>query len=211
MKIVVVAGQSRKIGKTSVMAGLIRGLRSWGWTAVKISTHRGGVPHADGAVHHGKAAEPRFILAEEERASAAGDTGRFLRAGAKRALWLRARTDSLGEAVPELVRALGKADFVMIESNSILSHVAPAVSLLVCGRSKRGFKNSSRKLLSRVDAIVCVAPRAATLSEETGERSGVRTFKVTPPGYSSAELCRFIRKRVGLRHAIDPAWRERIP
>ena len=193
------------------MAGLIRGLRSWGWTAVKISTHRDQVPHANDTVHPRKAMEPRFILAEEERASAVGDTGRFFAAGAKRALWLRARTDGLGGAVPDLVRTLGKAKFVMIESNSILSHVSPAVALLVCGRSKQGFKISSRKLLSRVDAIVSVAPRTATLSEETGERSGVRTFKVTPPGYSSAELCRFIRKRLSLRHAIDLAWRERIP
>ena len=211
MKIVVVAGQSRKIGKTSVMAGLIRGLRSLGWTAVKISTHRDHVPHANDTGHPRKAGEPRFILVEEEKASAAGDSGRFLAAGAKRALWLRARTDSLGGAIPDLVRALGKADFVMIESNSILSHVSPAVSLLVCGRSKRGFKISWRKLLGRVDAIVSVAPRTVTPSDETDERSAIHTFKVAPPGYSSAELCRFMRRRLSLRHAFVPAWKRRNP
>jgi len=41
MKLVVVGGQARKVGKTSVIAGLIRGLNTFVWTAVKISYHGG--------------------------------------------------------------------------------------------------------------------------------------------------------------------------
>jgi hypothetical protein len=41
MKLVVVGGQGRKVGKTSVIAGLIRGLKTLAWTAVKISHHGG--------------------------------------------------------------------------------------------------------------------------------------------------------------------------
>jgi len=39
MKLVVVGGQARKVGKTSVVAGLIRGLNTLDWTAVKISQY----------------------------------------------------------------------------------------------------------------------------------------------------------------------------
>jgi len=39
MKAVVVGGHTRNIGKTSVMAGLIRELQSLAWTAVKITQY----------------------------------------------------------------------------------------------------------------------------------------------------------------------------
>lgn len=62
--LLVVGGQSRKVGKTSVVAGLIRATSELCWTAVKIAGHR----HFD---------EP-----------SRGDTARFLAAGAARALLL---------------------------------------------------------------------------------------------------------------------------
>ncbi len=60
--IVVVGGHSRRVGKTAVICGLLRGLPDAGWTAVKLS------PHAH---------------AEDEQA---GDTARFEAAGARRVL-----------------------------------------------------------------------------------------------------------------------------
>src|SRR5712692_1749586 len=48
MKLIVVGGHSRNIGKTSVMAGLIRGLPSLGWTAVKITQYGHGICSQDG-------------------------------------------------------------------------------------------------------------------------------------------------------------------
>jgi hypothetical protein len=62
--LLVVGGQSRKVGKTSVMTGLIRATAQLRWTAVKIAGH----PHFE---------EP-----------CRGDTARFLEAGAARALLL---------------------------------------------------------------------------------------------------------------------------
>ena len=62
--LLVVGGQSRKVGKTSVVAGLIRATPELCWTAVKIAGHR----------HIEKPGR--------------GDTARFLEAGAARALLL---------------------------------------------------------------------------------------------------------------------------
>jgi molybdopterin-guanine dinucleotide biosynthesis protein len=42
MKLVVVGGQGRKVGKTSVITGLIRRLNTLAWTAVKICHHAAG-------------------------------------------------------------------------------------------------------------------------------------------------------------------------
>ena len=46
--LVAVGGHSREIGKTSVVAGLIRKMRSRKWTAVKITLYGNGVCARDG-------------------------------------------------------------------------------------------------------------------------------------------------------------------
>ena len=43
MKIVVVGGNSREIGKTSVVVGLIRALRHRNWTAIKLTQFGHGI------------------------------------------------------------------------------------------------------------------------------------------------------------------------
>jgi hypothetical protein len=69
--LLVVGGQSRKVGKTSVVAGLIRATPQLCWTAVKIAGHR----HFE---------EP-----------GRGDTSRFLEAGSARALLLGPSFDGM--------------------------------------------------------------------------------------------------------------------
>jgi hypothetical protein len=64
--LLVVGGQGRKVGKTSVVSALIRATPEVSWTAVKITAHR----HVE---------RPDL-----------GDTARFLEAGAARALLLEA-------------------------------------------------------------------------------------------------------------------------
>jgi len=41
--VIVVGGHSRNVGKTSVICGIIRALKSWNWTAIKITPHAHGV------------------------------------------------------------------------------------------------------------------------------------------------------------------------
>jgi len=203
MKIVVVAGQGRKVGKTAVMAGLIRGLRSLGLTAVKITTHRGRLPHTGEKLPRRSSSKQRFVLTEEREPSGEGDTGRYLAAGATRALWLRTRRESLREAWPVLLRRLGGDRFVMIESNSVLGLLAPTVALFVRDRHVREFKVSAQKALARADAIVNVeAPTALKCRPGPGEVTGVPIFAVARPDYSNRELCRFVRRK--LRSATPP-------
>ena len=54
--VIVVGGHSRNVGKTSVICGIIRALKSWNWTAIKIT------PHAHAA------REDRFLPAGAARA-----------------------------------------------------------------------------------------------------------------------------------------------
>ncbi len=196
MKTVVVAGQWRKVGKTAVMAGLIRGLRSWGWAAVKISTHRGRIPHLPG---DSGIETQRFALREEKPGATEGDTARFLAAGARRALWLRARSEHFHEALPRLWNSLRRAKFVMIESNSIVDYLRPSVLLLVCDDARRGFKSSARRLLPKADAIVSVKSRANIQPRaEYAERSApkIPVFAVSPPHYGHPKLRRFVLRKI---------------
>jgi hypothetical protein len=203
MKIVVVAGQGRKVGKTAVMAGLIRGLRSLGWTTVKISTHRGRLPHTGEKLRRRSSLGRHFVLTEERKPLGEGDTGRYLAAGATRALWLRTRWQSLPEALPALLRRLKGDRFVMIESNSVLGLLAPTVALFVRDRNVRAFKLSAQKALARADAIVTVeAPTAPQGRPSPGEVTGVPVFTVARPDCSNRELCRFVRRK--LRSAPRP-------
>ena len=106
MKLVVVGGQARKVGKTSVITGLIQGLSMLDWTAVKISHHDDDAGPQDAPWADDHPAHNDFLLSEERDAKGQGDTSLYLAAGARRALWLRARGESLARALPGLLEAL---------------------------------------------------------------------------------------------------------
>jgi hypothetical protein len=232
MKLVVVGGQARKVGKTSVIAGLIRGLNTLAWTAVKISHHGSdtdsqdtpsaddlpgsaptwdvgpGLAPAEAASRGGPTidlgqddppANLDFLLSEERDPKGHGDTSLYLAAGARRALWLRARGGRLDRALPGLLEALAGDEHVIIESNSILAFLKPALYLFVLDESPRDFKASARQFLSRADAFVTVKPdpepRAwPAISLQMLEDKLV--FPVTVGEWSNPALCRFVGERL---------------
>jgi len=246
MKLVVVGGQGRKVGKTSVISGLIRGLPTLAWTAVKISHHDDdigsqdqpsgddlpvsapiwdvgpGLPSAllgDGERsrtvaparvaprggptidlgHHDLPAPLEFLLSEEEDPGGHGDTSRFLAAGARRALWLRARGGKLAQALPGLLAALEGDEHVIIESNSILAFLKPAVFLVVLAESRRELKASVWQFLGRADALVTVGPDLQlrpwpATSLQMPEDKPI--FPVLVGEWSNPALCRFVGERL---------------
>ena len=209
MKLVVVGGQGRKVGKTSVIAGLIRGLNTLAWTAVKISHHGGGDSH-DSHSADDLPAHLDFSWSEEKDPTGHGDTSRYLAAGARRALWLRAREGKLSEALPRLLEALAGDEHVMIESNSILGFLRPAVFLLVIDESRRELKASARQFLPRADAFVAVEPDLEAsvwpaISPQMLE--GKPVFPVSPGERSNPALCRFIGEQLASAGQQEmPPW-----
>jgi hypothetical protein len=143
MTTIVVGGHSRKVGKTSVAAGIIAAFPACRWTAVKITSHR----HAE--------ANSSAIYEETDR-SGRSDTSRFLVAGAARALWVRAPEDSLELAIRQLLPAIQSDPFVIIESNRILQFIRPDLYILVLRYDVAEFKDSARETLRQADAIVAV-------------------------------------------------------
>jgi hypothetical protein len=199
MKTVVVGGHSRNIGKTSVMAGLIRDMKSLDWTAVKITQYGHGICSEDGEPCGCAPTEHAFMLTEERNAGGRTDTSRFLAAGARRSLWLRARQGQLAEALPSLDRALANDDWAIIESNSILNFVKPPLYLVVLDNLQSDFKPSALEFLEHADALVpvesCMGGRASP-GLDPGAFEGKPRFPVAARDYFSPDLCRFVRQRL---------------
>lgn len=220
MNAVVIGGHTRNIGKTSLMAGLIRHFAALDWTAVKITQYGHGVCSIDGKPCGCDPGEHGFALTEERNARGRSDTSRYLAAGARRSLWLRARQGQLGMAVPALRGALSASDWVMIESNSILEFLNPALYLQVVDSAVSDFKASARRYLDRADAIALAGPRSEP-GFKRGFEPGFETlahrawgglcrrsleekpvFAVGAPDYFSRELAAFVGDRL---RAATPA------
>jgi hypothetical protein len=169
MAVVVVGGQARKVGKTSVMAGLIAAMPEMRWTAMKITQH----VHGSGE-----------LVTVERDAGSGTDTGRYLAAGAGRSLWVTA--ERLEEAMPRIREEIATAENVMIESNSILEFVEPDCFLCVLDGRVAEFKESARRYLDRADALV--------IAGDVG--SSIEQFRVTPEEWCPAELVEFVRQRI---------------
>lgn len=154
MPLLLIGGHTRNIGKTALVVDLLRAFPGTSWTAVKITQYGHSICSLHGEPCACAPHEHPFSLTEEHDRSNHTDTSRFLVAGAARALWLRARQGQLAEALPLLRDALSPASQVIIESNSLLSFVHPALYLVVLDPTASDFKDSARLHLDRADAFV---------------------------------------------------------
>ena len=133
--IVVVGGHGRGAGKTQTVCGIIAAVPQARWTVIKVTAHAHGTP-LDAPV-----------WLEQQEADASTDTGRYLQAGAARALWLRCRPGQLESAVAPL-----RSGHVIFESNSITRVLRPDVLVFVAGSGST--KASAAGLLERADFVV---------------------------------------------------------
>lgn len=197
--LVVVGGHSRNIGKTSVVAGLIRKLREIRWTAVKITQYGHGVCTNRGEAC-GCEAEPDhpFALSEEYEPSRT-DSGRFLAAGAERSFWLRAPSGELARAASTLRKILDHSRDVIVESNSVMELVQPDVFLMLMDFSCEDFKPSSLRYMDRADAFVVIdrginAPMWQDVARGLWDTKP--QFLVKPPNYVTAAVTTFVRSKL---------------
>lgn len=205
MRLVVVGGHTRNIGKTALVADLIRALPDLEWTAVKLtlfghkfcSDHSGGCDCAP----RGRAA----AIDRETNPSSGTDSSRFLAAGARRAYWLRAHRDRLAEALPVLREALAGAKHVIIESNSLMGFEQPDLYLVVLDPLRTDFKPSALRFLDRADAVVLRAPMSGSPWEGVPERLLRRRVAFLQPlgAPLPAELAALVRERMLQPRAVS--------
>lgn len=116
---IVVGGLGRKVGKTALVCRIIRIAPEMDWTAVKASHH---------APENGAAYE----LVEDPQA---GDTKRYLDAGARRAFWLKG---DLRAGLADLARVLAASENWIVESTTAQRLLEHDWALLVVDGSATG-------------------------------------------------------------------------
>ncbi|MBV9342910.1 MAG: hypothetical protein JO159_18750 [Acidobacteria bacterium] len=200
MAIVVVGGQSRSVGKTSVVAGIIAALRSYDWTAFKVTQFGHGRCSLHGQPCRCASDDHLWSISEEHDPKATTDSSRFLAAGARRSFWVRTRQGRLAEAMPALRKLLYDRDRrgnAIVESNSIVDYIQPDLYLTILDPATEDWKASALRLLERAEAIVLhqsddASPGRIFLPPLPGRR----IFPVRPPEYVTPDIICFLDERL---------------
>jgi hypothetical protein len=198
MAIVVIGGQSRNIGKTSVVCSLIAAMPERRWTAMKITQCKHDA--ANGEACDCELAGRNLAIDEERNVNTGTDSSRYLAAGAVRSFWIRVRAGHFAEAMPRIRAEIASSANIILESNSVLRYLKPDLYATVLDPAFRDFKPSAREHLDQADAILLPA-----LSGQPSAWSGVpadaikriRSFRIELPEYSSAEFVAFVAQKLG--------------
>ncbi|MBZ5552338.1 MAG: hypothetical protein LAO21_06425 [Acidobacteriia bacterium] len=209
MKLVLVGGHSRNIGKTSVVEGLIRSLREFPWTAVKITQYGHGVCAVNGESCGCAVSEHQFAVVEEKEVTTGTDTSRFLAAGARRSLWVRTKQGELFTALPAFQKEIEDEDFVIVESNSLRQFLKPDIYLQVLDPNQEDFKLSAQKFFDLADAYLLVTDPSLPVDFAKGQapwqnvslarqlRKHTPCFTVTAEErFLSAAVVEFVKARI---------------
>ena len=159
MRMVMVGGHTRNIGKTSVVEGIIKAMPEIKWTAVKITQFGHGVCSVNGESCECATAEHQFSITTERQLDSGTDTARFLAAGATRSLWVRTRQGELFTALASLKREIEDDEFVIVESNSLRRFLKPELYLQVLDPDNIDFKLSAQQFFDLADAYLLVSGR----------------------------------------------------
>lgn len=201
MSTVVIGGNSREVGKTSLATSLIAATRERGWTAIKLTRFGHGICSRDGSPCGCAVTDPMcpFEISHETGAVAGTDTARMLEAGAREVLWVRVAMGQLATALPAIREAVAGRSNVLFESNSIVEHIPPDVYLSVLRLDVQDCKRSASRLAGRADAFVVSGGRGvrpAWAGFDASLLSERPVFDVRPPAYCSGSLVRFVTRRL---------------
>ena len=201
MPILIIGGHTRSVGKTSVVAGLIAALRTFHWTALKITQYGHGICSANGEACDCATADHSFAVSEERDRSGESDTSRFLVAGADHSWWVRTQQGHLAEAMPRIRKILATTQNAIIESNSILRFMKPDLYLTVLDPATADFKTSAQTFLDRADAVLL---HSGDTKQPAWKQVSLKpvidrpTFAIQPPNYATPEVVEFVRTRLSL-------------
>jgi len=195
MAVIVIGGQSRRVGKTSVVAGIIAALPEYRWSAFKITQHRHGL--AVGSQND------TWAISEESDRNGNSDTSRFLAAGAERAFWVRTNPGCLAEAMPAVRNRLGESINAIVESNSLVRFLKPDLYLLVTDPANTDFKSSAMECMDRADALITHrtpgSDQPSSIEHLLESAANRPVFRITPPAYVTVEIVECVRKALDSR------------
>jgi hypothetical protein len=149
MPFIVVGGQTKDIGKTTLVCNIIAAFADCSWTAMKLTTHAHKPLHCELL----NQPEGRSIWRETSRGDDS-DTARFLEAGAKEAYLIESPVERLSSACDWLLSRQGRQGHVIVESSSAAEFLSPDLFLILIHAGAANFKKSAIDQLSRADVFV---------------------------------------------------------
>jgi hypothetical protein len=137
-RIITISGANKDIGKSSLVAYLVRHCRDC--AAMKVTLHEERPP--------GEA-----VIEEEQPAASGTDTARMLEAGASPVFWIRTTVNDLAEDLGKVFPRL-RAPVVIVEGNSVLEHVEPDFAVFIMGSGFDDFKPSAFGAIRKANTVV---------------------------------------------------------
>jgi hypothetical protein len=139
-----IGSTAKKAGKTKLACDIIQLFsKAKNITAVKITPLDESSPTQDA-----------FSLTEEKNAIANTDSSRFLKAGAKRAFWLKVKKDSLQKGFNALLKVIGPDSIIVCESTSLRKVVEPGLFLIVKRKQETNLKPSVADVINFADRSI---------------------------------------------------------
>jgi hypothetical protein len=188
LAIVIVGGSGKDVGKTALVCAVISALSKFGWTAVKVTGHS---YEAEGSSSNEASGYVGPTVCEETMAGQETDTGRYLAAGARRALMVT----RCGSEIPidEIRASLEEDRNILFESNRIVDVVRPDVCLALVGGPRSDWKPSFLRLLPKADAVVSLG----ALEMESAELAArIPHFELNSLDRLTPEFERWMRSRL---------------
>jgi molybdopterin-guanine dinucleotide biosynthesis protein len=219
MKLVMVGGHARNVGKTSVVAGIISGLRELNWTAAKITQFGHGICSVNGKTCGCAVSEHKFSINEERDSNTGTDTARFLAAGARRSLWVRTKQGELAAALPAFTKTVEADEYVIVESNSLRRFITPSIYIQVLDATNPDFKVSAQQFFDLSDGYVLVRKKGQGVPDPADHALLAREIEKNKPCFAvseensfiSGEVIEFVRSKLqegesGSARRVQPAY-----
>lgn len=153
MRIITVSGSHSGVGKTKMVEILLRLLKGWSALKVTVSHSEGQCPVRKDCRACSELDSNFSIISNKKIIETKGkDTARFKEAGAQKALWLKCRSEALGDGLKAVIPLFKKAKGLVIESNSALKYLKPDLALFIKNKDSV-LKPSAREILNKMDLV----------------------------------------------------------
>lgn len=169
MALIVVGGQMKHAGKTTLVCEIIRHFVSARWTAAKITSHFH-EPRECARVASGSG----WTIWEQSASNSQMDTARYLEAGAARSVLVSTESESLALACAALKAEFSGKENAIVESTAGAELLAPDLFLLVVNPGSGEIKASASEQLAKAHALLVSAE--VHTSGAVGYPEHIRTF-----------------------------------
>jgi len=146
MPLIMVGGQTKDVGKTTLVCNIIAAFPLFRWTAVKF-THHFHLPENSRLLVKSK----DYSFWEQTSAGNTSDTARYVSAGAECAVLVQVADGKRKEACTAVQQEL---THILVESSGAAEFLSPDLYLMVLDSAQSDFKHSAREMLGDVDGFI---------------------------------------------------------